>query len=406
MSRKFKFLLAMSKLYNRLVRSAMLCLLISLGAGLAGLNPAQAQFADQENIGASQSLYEVKHIRVELNVTDGLQAKREGLTQAKRRALQRLISRLTFNSVEMALPNLPHNYLESLVKDFTYEEEKFGSGVYVAVLTVRFIPDAVRQFFALNNLQYSETKGPTLLIIPRLQLGTQTLLWGQDNPLGLAFKTTIAEYQDGLVGLLTPDPLVDHNQILPEAELITEINDIISNPQATLTDNFRRLSLLYKSDGAIFVDVKLSKFGLADLADVQIIPLSLSWRQAPITLQFSGNSVETRQDFLERLSLEIMVKINQIWKTKTFVNPDSELSKIRILSDLTSLKDWLAIKELFGNVAGLDRLIVRALKTDRVWFDVFLRGGVEQLNLAIAPRGYQLQATTEAGAEYQMIKIN
>ncbi|MFK7865980.1 MAG: DUF2066 domain-containing protein [Alphaproteobacteria bacterium] len=361
---------------------------------LLTINPARAN-----------DLYRVQNIYIEQFNNDSVIAKNQALALVKQRAFKILLARLSLAKPNQQTPNqqiIDPNQLEGMIRDIEFLSEQFGGGVYQAQLNIRFNPDPVRAYFSRNAIPFSETKGPDLLVIPLLELGNNTLIWQDDNPLNRAIDRALALDQNGMVNLIPPNIQIDHEQIIATPNLIERIRDAMNSTLPSLPPAFSRLNLLYNSDGAIVINVRLSRFGIADIADVLIIPLSNAWRQAAVRLKITATPSEPRNDFIDRIAQLSITEINRIWKTRTFVDPNSSLEAIKIHADLADFQQWLRLKRDLEQVAGLDRMAVRALKTDKVWFDIFQRGGFGQLRVALESLGYLLAPDPEIPEHYRL----
>ncbi len=353
------------------------------------------------SISLANPLYEILHIDIETANNNANIAKQQAVQLAKQRAFDLLLNRLTFLEDEgNRLPPAPEK-LETLIRDLVFDEEKFGGGIYQARISVRFNVDAVRLYFQENRLKFSETSGPILTVIPMLELGTQTLIWQQDNPMTPLLRQAIMERPPALVSLTAPNPAIDHARLIDQAELITVIRQFAQNPRQEQPNSLLRLQTLYENDGFITLNIKISRFGIADLAEVLIVPMAEKWRQPAIPLRYTGNPGEPRAQFLSRIIEVALEEINQIWKTRTFVNPDEALTKIRIYAPLNDFSEWLRLKQTLNRLSGIERTKLHALRTNEVWMEIAHRGGVRQFALGLASNGYRLSEDNSiAGAEY------
>ncbi|MCR9218745.1 MAG: DUF2066 domain-containing protein [Alphaproteobacteria bacterium] len=173
---------------------AALCGLLA-AAGLAlSAKPAAAVTGD---------VYTVSRVAVDATGADEVSAKRAGVAGAKQEAFATLFERLTVARDAERLPLLSPDRLEFLIRDVSFESEKFGGGRYLAELTIRFQPDAVRALLRREGVAYAETEARPLVVVPVWRApGGAAVLWSGPNPWLDAWMA--APPPEGLAPLIAP----------------------------------------------------------------------------------------------------------------------------------------------------------------------------------------------------------
>ena len=353
---------------------------------------------------AQDGLYTISDIYVELSGDEPQAMKQQALQEAKQVAFTRLLRRLTFESdQQLILRQIDSLPLDQLIRDINYKDEKIGSNIYQALISIRFNKAMLEDFFEQNGIIYSASLGPKLLVLPLLELGEYPLIWQDDNPLLLALQENLAHQQDHLLRIQLPKSDMDHEKIIAFADLIESIRKFMQDPNQPIPANLSRLIAYYEVDGLLVFNVKISRFGIADIAETLLIPIAKTWQQPYQPLKFTGNVSEPRAEFIYRIAQEGMIILNRLWKTRTFVGPDEATNNIAIKSDINGINDWQRLKAFLQAIPGFVSLNIDAMQTKQIWLQLTLRGGVEQLIPAINAKGYRLMAPQEKSEFYQLV---
>lgn len=188
------------------------------------LLPVLAAAQSQTEI-AVFSPYEVRGLAIDISRADDAQAKQEAQHIARARAFEILLERLVQRrDLQAQNPRLTETYrgekLIPLIANLSISDEKFGSGRYLAEMTVRFKPSAMRALFAAHDLGYAETYSLPLLVLPLYEDNGTMRLWPEVNPLLQALQR--AELGEGLLPYRVPYGDIEDVILLSLSEALDE----------------------------------------------------------------------------------------------------------------------------------------------------------------------------------------
>jgi hypothetical protein len=115
---------------------------------------------------ADDSLYAVAKLSVDTTAKDAVAARELGMAEAEQRAVQIVLKRLVPLSAYAQLPILNKEDIDGMVEGVSIRSEQNSTTRYLAVLDVSINEQAVKQLLDLQNLSYSETRAPSISILP------------------------------------------------------------------------------------------------------------------------------------------------------------------------------------------------------------------------------------------------
>ena len=158
---------------------------------LLALNPARAD----------DNLFVVTGVPVDVKAATAAEAKKQALGDVQVTAFRRLAQRLSGRAAADAVAGYDINTVGQLLRSLSIEEEHTGPGRYFGKLTVRFLPDKVRELFTSTGIAWSEHRSGRIVIVPLWMGKDGPVLW-DDNPWRRAWLSMGAE--NALVPLLVP----------------------------------------------------------------------------------------------------------------------------------------------------------------------------------------------------------
>lgn len=365
-------------------------------------------------------LFTAAHVSVEAKNDNQVEAKNQALKFAKRRALTNVINRLALDQDKLLVPDsklvaLSEAEIDLLVRDITFEKEKFGGGSYFADLTIRFRPSLVIDYFRHNQVRFSEVRGPNLTVIPFLRLGTQDLLWGDDNPWATAWQQSLTPVKDANGNPVKDDSLVRLSLTAPQGKLRQQATTTILAQALTAKgvadDVHNWLEPLLQADnslqpepqdGVLIAYLSLNNNGSGEVAEMVLVTDSPSWRGEPISLQFAATADLTRSQFIDRLANIAKDKIIEGWKNRSYVELTSSTTNIRTHTKLANLGGWLSLQRTLSELPGLQTWRLVALSTRDVWLDLAVKGDMQSFSVVLSRFGITLSAANQAGIDYEL----
>ena len=127
-------------------------------------------------------LFQVSGIEVDATAGDAVAAREQALLQGQVEGLRRLMRRLVPAGEHGRLPSVGPAAIEGYVQNFEIADEQVASNRYLAQLTVRYEPDAVRELLQRQALGYAETVSEPIVVLPVYRPSGGAQLWPDGNP--------------------------------------------------------------------------------------------------------------------------------------------------------------------------------------------------------------------------------
>ncbi|MDG2318702.1 MAG: DUF2066 domain-containing protein [Rhodospirillaceae bacterium] len=320
---------------------------------------AQAQF----------TIFTVTGVAVDVRARSTSDARTQALQSGQVEALDQLFRRLVPRVFYSDLPKLSARDSIDLVLDFSVANERSSSTRYLADLSVRFRPDAVRTALRFANIPFSETVSKPIVIVPVYQesIVADPILWQDPNP-----------WRDAWYQVPDANSLVPRQLPYGDLEDLTTLrsNDAVAHDQ----------SLLQQWAG---------RYGAADAVVASASPLGgIGAESVQVTLYFTRSGEERRiempaqdgqtwADLFLAAAVESWAEIEDEWKQENMLQ-FGMTGQITALVPLRSLEDWLTVKQRLQQVPLVDRFDLQAMTRDRAQVTVYYFGDENQLKLAMA----------------------
>ena len=341
----------------------------SMAVGLALLAGGGAGSA---RAAATPDVYEVDGVAVDVTAQTAAAARDSAVADGHRKAFRRLLERLTLRADRDRLPDLSTERIAGYVKDFSVAHEKSSATRYLASLDFRFKRDDVRRLLMDKGLPFAETFSKPVLVLPVYEEAGALLLWDTPNPWRAAWENIPAA--DGLVPLVLPlGDLTDIATIGAEQAAqgdAQRLSAIASRYGAGDSLVAHATKGIEPRDGMVRLDVSTMRYGSA----VGGQTLIHTYAAAP---------GETTDSLLGRAAVEIAAEIEDDWKRDNllqFENP----AVIAITIPISSLQDWLAVRDRLSGVAVIRYTDVVLLSRTEVRVNLHFVGGTDQLAVALA----------------------
>lgn len=320
----------------------------------------------------AQEVFTVTDVRVDATAETAAAARETALAEGQRRALGRLLERLTLRADHARLPALEPSQIAALVRNFEVEEEKTSPVRYLARLTVRFKPGAVRGLLRSHGVPFAETLSKPVLVLPVYDMAGALALWDDRNPWRTAWARQ--PKRDGLVPLVAP--LGD----------LADIADIGAE-QAVRGDD-ARIAAIARRYGAADALVALARLRTVPLTNLPVLEVSVSRfgavaQEETIVETFTAASPEGSEELLARAAEAVAVAVEENWKRDNLLRFDRE-GELAVAVPIEGLEDWLEVKRRLERVAFIRRSDLVYLSRGEARARLRFIGEQEQLTLALA----------------------
>lgn len=356
------------------------------GIGRLGIAFLLFAWAVPPGVARAADIYTITDIRVDERASDEVSAKSTGIAKGQREALQRLLERMTLRTDHGRLPVVTDEAVSGALRDFAVSDEKFGGGRYLATLSVRFQPDAVRGILRSNGIPFAEVQSRPNLLLPVYQNAGSTILWDEPNPWFDAWLER--ELPTGLVPL-----------VLPLRDL-SDISDI-SADQAIAGEDTRlqQIANKYSAFGTVVAVVQPSVDPVTNVPVLEVVMTT----QVPgeparvVNLTVRGKEGEEPDMLFQTAASDLIVALEEAWKRDNLEQPGSE-QQIRVIVPVSKLGDWLDVKRKMASVPSVKDLSVARLSVREAEVDLTFLGQPEQLRRALSQKNLDMDYELEQNA--------
>ncbi len=358
-----------------------ICLLAAGLAGTAGWG--QAAKADVE-------VYKVSGIQVDVTADTATTAREAALAQGHREAYQRLMARLVLDEDRAYVPKLGQSDVAQLIQDFSVVNEKASAVRYLAELTFRFKPEAVRDLFRAYRLRFTETRSKPLLVLPIFLSETgEVLLWEETNLW--AFAWAERDLTDELVPILIP--LGDLGDVAA-----IDVQRAITGDSGALSD----IALRYGAEGVLVAQAGLVGDPVDGGARLDVVADRYddsAWRI------YADSIVQSQPGGAEVLfgpAIDAVVASAQAdWKAANHLSFDDQ-RMLSAIVPVAELGDWLEVKKRLTDIASIVRMDLVYLTRRYAQVDIGFIGDEERLSRALAQSDLALSRSALAGWELRL----
>jgi hypothetical protein len=325
----------------------------------------------------SPDVFTVANVHVDESAAAAADARTVALSRGERRAFDELMRRLTVRSDRDRLPRPSAETVSGLVQDIAIANEKNSRVRYIADITYRFKPQAIRALMRSNQLPYAETRSKPVLVLPLYESAGTLALWEDPNPWRKVWAA--APERTGLVPLR-----------LPAADL-SDISDVSAELAASGdADRLRTIAQRYGTDVTIVARaaVNARSDGRTEVA-ITAVTYGSPERDQTIVTTVTGAANESQDAVLERARAATVELIEDSWKNANLIQFEQNSVMVAEMP-LKSLRDWVEAQKRFHNVAQIQRVDLVLMSREEARFNVFYFGDASQLKLALAQQDLML----------------
>ncbi len=391
---------------------------------------------------AAQSLYTIDEVLIDERAASEVDAKQNGIAQAKRDAFHRLLERLTLSpdqqaptplestdasgglsaqdvpdgatvvsgdsalatgntalgadgavvvseggvpvaSVPPAFPD--DSRLETMIRDISFQDERFGGGRYLAELTIRFNADAVNTFLERSGTAYLGGPSPRMVVLPIFRQDGSNILWSDLNPWLGAWSELDRE-----------------SLIVPHTVPLGDLADIgaIDAERALAVDaaSINAIGARYRAGAVAILIASLdAETGL----QVEVATFGSGWPTAPELVRVSRQEgydaamamqpeedvpavdempeILPDEDVLLGAASIILDSLETRWKRENILRFDQETANLSAEVSLTGLEDWLSVRSILSTVPPVRSWRLVELSTTRAVLEIDYVGDTDRL---------------------------
>ncbi len=338
---------------------------------------------------AADEVYQVSGIPVDVTAETAAAAREAALAEGHQEAFRRLMERLVLEEDQVYVPELGQSEIAQLVQDFSVSNERTSTVRYLADLTFRFKPEAVRDLFRFHRLRFTETRSKPLLVLPIMQTESGPLLWEEDNTW--AFAWAERDLSGELVPLLVP--LGD----LGDVALI-DAERALSGDQVALAD----IALRYGTD-----EVLVAQAALTGDPETGAARLEMAADRFGETVRrvFDDSFVQTQPSGADELLGagvdKVMASVQADWKALNHLSFDQQ-RMLSALVPVTELSDWLEVKRRLEAISSVIDMNLVYLTRQYAQVDISFIGDEAGLSRSLARQDLSLSRSALEGWELRL----
>ncbi len=318
-------------------------------------------------------------LAVDVTAASAVAARKLALLDGQRRALGRVLRRITLLSDHADLPRPDDKAIAQLVAAVQVSGEKTSSVRYLARLTVRFHRSAIRRLLRGAGFRFSETRAKPTLVLPVFEKGAALSLFEVSNIWRRAWgRLELAP--DSLLPLLLPKgDLKDVTTIAAKAAL------------AGGEEQLRAIAQRYGVDNVMVTHAILSiDLAAGGVPQVQVNMLRFTPRgKSTEVLDYGVKVTDDLDTAMDRLARRVAVDQLEQWKRRTQLTFDADTS-LSAQVPLSGLPDWLSIRQRLNASAMVRSIKLRGISRQDAQVVIDYLGDTDSLVVSLAQRDLHL----------------
>ena len=336
-----------------------------LAAALLSAAPAAAQ---------NSGIFTVRGVPVDATAESVTQARNEAIAQGQARAFDRLMQRLVMTQDRQYVPQIGGNEIGSMVTDFSVANERTSDVRYLADMTVRFQPDAVRSFLQRAGVNYAETQARPIVVVPLYRDAEGWRLWDSPNPWHEVWLN--GPYSDDLVPFEAP---------------LGDIDDVSAiDAEAARSGDTAALQAIAERYGA--QEVLLAEAQVSgDPATIQVQGQRLLGGSGrTVSDQVTQGAEEDLDDALRRAADRVAAACQEDWKAPNGLRFGSE-SQLTADVAIESLGEWMEIRSRLQSLPQIRNIEIVYLTRGEARVNLTYLGDQAGLSRVLGQRDLTLQ---------------
>ena len=341
-------------------RFSFAALLLSAVTFFAGVAPVAAQGGDP---------FQVRDIAVDVTAANVGAAKEQALVEAQRRGFQTLLERLTGPNDRGRLPATVDG--RDFVSDYAIDDEHSSRVRYVATLSVRYNPTAVRRLLRGANITIIEPVSRTVVVLPVWRMAGQSVLWEDPNP----WRQVWLEQGTGtLVTTVVPDA----DGPLPSGEQAVGLD-----PTA-----FAALGGRYHTMDVMVAQAELS----GDGRKLDVALSSLPGVARPFDqISYAAKSGETPGQLEARAVRDVVQQLEAMARSRQANTQATADDTMSVIAKIDGLDNWLAFREHLERVGLVRSWELVSLTRTEAALILHMNGDPEKTRNALGAAGLDVQ---------------
>jgi len=327
------------------------------------------------------TVFQVSGIEVDATAADAVTARQQALLEGQREGLARLLRRLVPAEEHGQLPAARDLDIDRYVQNFEIGNEELSATRYIAKLTVRYEPEAVRELLQTSSLSFAQTPSVPIVVLPLYEGPDGARLWPDDNPWWQAWSDNLDS--ERLLRLALPlGDLADMGSLTAQQVQARDRAALASfagryGAEDTLIVSARPL----ETGETVGVQLAMERIGLVE----QVNP--------PETIR--GRPGQTMEELLGEAVRSLQASLDERWKSANLLRFD-QAGLMVVDIPITALADWVGINRGLESLPEVSQVEIASFARDNVRAQIRYIGDQFRLEQALAQLGLTLSREGES----------
>ena len=327
------------------------------------------------------TVFQVSGIEVDATAADAVTARQQALLEGQREGLARLLRRLVPAEEQGLLPEVGDLDIDRYVQNFEIGNEELSATRYIAKLTVRYEPEAVRELLQTSSLGFAQTPSVPIVVLPLYEGPDGARLWPDDNPWWQAWSDNLDS--ERLLRLALPlGDLADMGSLTAQQVQARDRAALASfagryGAEDTLIVSARPL----ETGETVGVQLAMERIGLVE----QVNP--------PETIR--GRPGQTMEELLGEAVRSLQASLDERWKSANLLRFD-QAGLMVVDIPITALADWVGINRGLESLPEVSQVEIASFARDNVRAQIRYIGDQFRLEQALAQLGLTLSREGES----------
>jgi Uncharacterized protein conserved in bacteria (DUF2066) len=345
--------------------------------GLLGLSsPGLAQ--------SDPAVFQVSGIEVDASAENAVAARQEAVAAGQRAGLDRLLRRLVPAEDHRLLPAVDGLDVDRYVQNFEIADEELSSTRYLAQLTVRYDPEAVRELLESSGLSFAQARSTPVVVLPLYAAPDGARLWPEDNPWWQAWAEN-----------LDPERLL--RLVMPLGDLEDMVGLTVEQVQARDSAALAALARRYGSEDVLVVTATPLPPAEAEAAPAVRLAVERvggdEQTNPPETLR--GRPGQPLEELLAEAVRGLQNSLDERWKRANLLRFD-QAGLMVVDVPIAALSDWVGISRGLESLPEVSQVEVATFARDMVRAQIRYIGDQFRLEQALARLGLALSREGES----------
>lgn len=341
---------------------------------------------------AADDVFIVQDVKVDATAKSAVVAREIAFNRALSKSFKLLAKRMVDREQYQSMEIPKSDAIANMVLDFEITSEKSSNTSYRATYTIRYNKRDVREFFSGQEVSYTDISGQRLLVLPFLQVQTQTILWNEQNPFLKGWQDSINNNGNTLTKIIVP---------------INDLQDMIDikdhEALTYKTESMQRMISRYNAKEAVII-IASPVSGTQNIDSSQVnLYIYKTDNGRPEYIDTLIVKPSGKQGVIEKSIIETKRFLQDEWKKKHSISPTSQKNTYNVVVRYPSLDQWVRTKTVLEQNIGKNNIALKSLRTKEANIQINYSGSVDRLNLTLRRSGLNMRPV---GAGYYEIQKN